>query len=133
MWHTHVEVADDIGSLCRKATLQVKADRGVVIAFSFLDFSGLCLLVGLKKPLEVVLLELSDVRVILLLGNLDTLIPSVKLLIHGHGLLDLVVLNEDCLGLVELLVEDCELSLNSEVIDAFLSHELVDLPEVVGL
>jgi len=133
LWHAHVEVADNIGSLCREATLQIETDCGVVIAFSFLDFSGLCLLVGLKKPLEVVLLELSDVRVILLLSNLDTLIPSVKLLIHGHGLLDLVVLDEDCLGLVELLVEDRELRLNSEVIDAFLSHQLVDLPEVVSL
>ena len=57
----------------------------------------------------------------------------MELLVHGHGLLDLIVLDEDCLSLVELLIEDCKLRLNSEVVDAFLGHQLVDLSEVVGL
>jgi hypothetical protein len=56
--------------------------------------------------LEVVLFELTDIRVILLLSNLDTLVPSVEFLIHCHRFLNFIVLNENGLGLVELFIED---------------------------
>ena len=43
----------------------------------------------------------------------------MELLVHRHGLFDLIVLDEDCFRLVELLVKDSKLGLNSEVVDAF--------------
>lgn len=101
------------------------------ITLSFFNLSSLSLLVGINEPLEVVLLELADIWVILLFGDLDALIPSVQLLIHGHGLFYLVVLEENSLGAMELLVEHCQLGLHSEVLNAFLCDELVDLAQVV--
>jgi len=127
LWYSNIESADNICSLGWKTTLQIETDGSLVVTFSLLDLCSLCLLVCLKKPLEVVFLELSDIWMIFLLSNLDALIPSMKLLVHGHGLFDLIVLNEDCLRLVELLVEDGKLGLNSEVVDALLGHQLVDL------
>ena len=70
---------------------------------------------------------------VLLLRYLDALIPPMQLLVHRHGLFDLVVLEEDGLRAVELFVEDGELGLHAEVVDAFDGDELVDLAEVVGL
>lgn len=101
------------------------------ITLSFFNLGSLSLLVGINEPLEVVLLELADIWVILLFGDLDALIPSVQLLIHGHGLFNLVVLEENSLGAMELLVEHCQLCLHSEVLNAFLCDELVDLAQVV--
>jgi len=56
----------------------------------------------------------------------------MKLLIHGHCFFDLVMLDQNGLGLVELLLEDSQLGLNSEIADTLLSDELVDLSQVVG-
>ena len=70
---------------------------------------------------------------VLLLGDLDGLVPSVQLLIHSHGFFNLIMLDKDGFSLVELLLEHSELGLNPEVLDAFLSNEFVDLPEVVSL
>lgn len=105
MWDRHVVVGHDVGSLGWKTTLQIKGDSGVEVAFSFFNLSSLSLLVGINEPLEVVLFELADIRVIFLFSDLNTLIPSVQLLIHSHGLFHLVVLEENCLGAMELLVE----------------------------
>jgi len=42
------------------------------------------------------------------------------------------MLDQNGLGLVELLLEDSQLGLNSEIADTLLSDELVDLSQVVG-
>ena len=49
------------------------------VALSLLDLGGFGLLVGVNEPLEVVLLELSHVGVVLLLSDLDALVPPVQL------------------------------------------------------
>jgi hypothetical protein len=49
----------------------------------------------------------------------------VQLLVHCHGFLDLIVLDQDSLSLVELLIQHSELSLDSKVVDAFLSNQFV--------
>jgi hypothetical protein len=105
----------------------------VEVAFSFLDFGSLGLLVGIYQPLEVVFLELTYIRMVLLLSNLDALIPSVELLVHSHGLLHFIILKKDSLGTMELLVKNSEFGLDSEVFKALLRNKLVDLSEVVGL
>ena len=104
----------------------------MVVTFSLLDLGCLSLLIGLKQPLEVVLFELSNIRMRLLLSDLDTLVPSVELLVHSHCLFNLIVLDQDSLSLVELLVKNCKFGLNSEVVDTLLGHDLVDLSEVAG-
>lgn len=70
---------------------------------------------------------------VLLLGNLDALVPAMQLLVHGHRLFDLIVLDEDSFGFVELLVEHGELGLHAEVVDALLGDKLVDLAQIVSL
>ena len=75
--NSDVESTDNVCSLSGESTSEVEIDGSVVVALSLLDLGSLGLLIGLKKPLEIVLLELLDVRVVLLLGDLDTLIPSV--------------------------------------------------------
>lgn len=70
---------------------------------------------------------------LVLLCDLDALIPSVQLLVHGHGFFDLVVLDQDCLSLVELLVEDGHLGLDTEVLGALSGDQLVQLAEIVSL
>lgn len=74
------------------------------VALPFFDLSGLSLLVCVDEPLKVVFFEFAHIRVILLLGDLDALIPPVQLLVHGHGLFDLVILQQNSLSPVELLV-----------------------------
>jgi hypothetical protein len=103
------------------------------VTFSLLDLGSLSLLVGVNEPLEVVFLELPHVGVVLLLSNLDALVPPVQFLVHCHGLLHFVILKEDCLGAVELLIEDCQLGLDSEILKAFLGYQLVDLTQIVSL
>jgi len=133
LWHSNIERTDNICSLGWKPTLQVQTDGSLVITFSLFNLCSLRLLVRLKKPLEVVFLELSHIWVVFLLSDLDALIPSMKLLVHSHGFFDLIMLDEDRLCLVELLVKDSKLGLNSEVVDAFCSYQLVDLSEIVCL
>mmetsp|Transcript_19212 Transcript_19212/g.26023 ORF Transcript_19212/g.26023 Transcript_19212/m.26023 type:complete len:287 (-) Transcript_19212:1348-2208(-) len=70
---------------------------------------------------------------LVLLSDLDALIPAMKLLVHSHGLLDLIVLNENSLCLMELLVEDGHLGLDAEVLGALRRDKLVQLAEIVGL
>lgn len=89
-------------------------------------------MVGLKQPLEVVVFELTDVLVLELFGDLYRFVPAMQLLIHGHCFLNLIMLNKDSLGFVELFVQDSELGLNSEVISSFLSDEFVKLAQVVS-
>lgn len=130
---TDVVAEDDIGGLGRQATTQVESDSGVEVALLLLDLSSLGLLAGLEEPAEVVILELNDILMLVLLGNLDTLVPAVKLLVHGHSLFDLVMLDQDSLSLVELLVEDSHLGLDTEVVGALSCHKLVQLAQVVSL
>jgi hypothetical protein len=105
----------------------------VEIAFSFLDFGSLGLLVGIYQPLEVVFLKLAYIRMVLLLSNLDALIPSVEFLIHSHCLFHFIILKEDSLCTVELLIKNCEFGLNSKVFKTLLRDKLVDLSKIVGL
>jgi hypothetical protein len=104
----------------------------VEVTLSLLDLGSLSLLVGVNEPLEVVFLELPHIGVVLLLSNLDALVPPVQFLVHCHGLLHFVILKEDCLGAVELLVQDCQLSLDSEVLKAFLGYQFVNLTQIVS-
>ena len=131
--NSNVVGSDNVSCLGWKTSLKIETNRCVVVSFSLLDFSSLGLLICLEQPLEVVLLEFSDIRMVFLFGYLDRLVPSVKLLVHGHGFLDLIMLNENGLSLMELLVQDSKLCLDSEVVNSFLSDELVDLSEVVSL
>lgn len=94
----------------------------MIVCFALLNFSSFCLLIGLKKPLVIVLFELSDIRMILLFCYLDALIPSVQLLIHSHSFFDLIVLDEDSLSFMELLFKDSQLGLHSKVIESFRHH-----------
>jgi len=70
---------------------------------------------------------------VLLFGNFNTLVPSVQFLVHGHSLFDFIMLNENSFGFMELFIEDGQFGLDPEVVDAFLSHQLVDLAKVVCL
>ena len=72
---------------------------------------------------------------VLLLSDLDGLVPFVEFLVHGHGILNLIVLDEQGLSLVELLLQNGEFGLNSEVFDTILfGHaELVELSQVISL
>ena len=133
MRNSNVVGSDNVSCLGWETTLKIETNGCVVISFSLLDFSGLGLLICLEQPLEVVLLEFSDIWMVFLFGDLDRLVPSVKLLVHGHSFLDLIMLYENGLSFMELLVQDSKLCLNSEVVDSFLSNELVDLSEVVSL
>jgi hypothetical protein len=60
-----------------------------------------------------------------LFSDLNRFIPAVKLLVHSHSFLNLIVLNQDSLSLVELLIQHSELSLDSKVVDSFLSDQFV--------
>ena len=42
----------------------------------------------------------------------------MKLLVHGHSLFNLIMLDQNCLSLVELLVEHSHLGLHAEVFRA---------------
>jgi hypothetical protein len=84
-------LSDDVSSLGRKSTLQIKVDSSLPLSFSFLDLGGLGFLVCLQEPRVVVLLEFSDIRMRLLLSNFDRLIPLMKLLIHSHGILNFII------------------------------------------
>lgn len=132
VWDGHIVGRDTVGSLCWQTTLQVELDSGDVVLLTFLDLGGLGFLVGLQKPLEVVVLELTNVLMLELLGNLDGLVPTVQLLVHSHGFFDLVVLDKDGLSLVELFLENSKLSLNTEIFNTFLSNKLVKLSEIVS-
>jgi hypothetical protein len=69
---------------------------------------------------------------VLLFSDLDALVPSVELLVHSHCLFDFVVLDQNCFGFTELFVQNGEFGLNSEVVNSFLSDELVDLSKIVS-
>ena len=133
MRDSNIVVCDNVGCLGRKTTLKIKRDGSVEVSFTFLDLSCLGLLIGINQPLEVVLLELTNIWMILLLSDLDTLVPSVKFLIHSHRLFDLVVLKKNGFSTVELLVKYCELRLNSEVLETLRCNQLVDLSQIVSL
>jgi len=82
-----------ISCLGWETSLKVQLDSGNIVTFALLDLSCLSFLVSFQEPLEVVILELSDVLMLELLGDLDRLVPSVQLLVHGHSFFDLIVLN----------------------------------------
>ena len=133
MWHSYVIVSDDVGSLGWETSLKIESDSSVVVTFSFFDFSSLGFLVGLNQPLEVVLLEFSHIWVVLFLCNLNAFIPPVQFLVHSHGFLHFIILQENSLSSVELLLQDCKLSLHSEVLSSLSCSQLVDLSQIVSL
>ena len=92
MRDTNVVVCDDVCSLSGKATLKIKRDSCVEITFTFFNLSSLGFLICVDKPLEIVFFKLTNIRVVLFFSNLNALIPPVKLLIHGHGLFDFIIL-----------------------------------------
>ena len=133
MWHSYVIVSDNVGSLGWETSLKIESDGSVVVSFSLFDFSSLGFLVGLNQPLEVVLLEFSHIWVVLFLCNLNAFIPPVQFLVHSHGFLHFIILQENSLSSVELLLQDCKLSLHSEVLSSLSCSQLVDLSQIVSL
>ena len=133
MRYSNVIVCDNVGSLGWETSLEVESDGSVIVTFSFFNLSSLSFLICLNQPLEVVLLEFSHIWVVLFLSNLDALIPSVKFLVHCHGFFNFIMLQENSLSSVELLLQNCKFSLNSEVISSLSCSQLVDLPQIVSL
>ena len=105
-------------------------DTYIVVGY---NVCSLGLLVSIYQPLEVVFLELAYIRMVLLLSNLDALIPSVEFLVHCHCLFHFIILKKDSLCTMELLVKNCEFGLDSEVFKTLLRNKLVDLSKIVGL
>ena len=130
---SNIVVGHAVSSLCWQASLQVQIYGRMVVSFTLFDFRSLRFLVGLEEPLEIVVLELPHVCVLELLSNLDTFVPSVQLLVHRHGFFDLVVLDQNRFSLVELLVQDSKLCLDSKVVCTFCCNQLVQLAKVVSL
>lgn len=121
-----------IGSFSRKSAFKVESHGRVVVTLLLFDLSSLGLLTGFKKPREVVLFKFGNVLVLVLFSNLDAFVPSMKLLVHGHGFFDLVVLDKDCLCLMELFVEHSHLSLHSKVVWTLRGDQLVKFSQVVS-
>ena len=69
---------------------------------------------------------------LVLLSNFDAFVPSMKLLVHGHSLFNLIMLDQNCFSLVELLVEYSHLGLHAEVFRSLSGNQLVQLAKVVG-
>ena len=69
--NAHVVAGYAVGGLSWESALEVKLDRGGVVALAFLNFSGLGFLTCLEEPLEVIVLELVHVLVLELLCDLD--------------------------------------------------------------
>ena len=103
------------------------------VALLLLDLSGLGFLTCLKKPAKVVLLELDHILMLVLLSDLNALVPAMELLVHSHGFLNLVMLDQDGFSLMELLVEHSHFGLNTEVVRAFCCNKFVELAKVVSL
>ena len=100
---------------------------GNVITFTFFNLGSFSFLVCFKKPLEVIVFEFTDVLVLEFFSNLNRFIPTVKLLVHSHSFFNFIVLNQNSFSFVELFFKDCKLSLNSEVINALLSNQFIQL------
>jgi len=62
-----------------------------------------------------------------LLRYLNAFVPAMKLLIHRHSLFDGIVLYQDCLSLMELLIQHGELDLDAEVINSLGCNKFVKL------
>ena len=77
MRNANIVIGNNVSCLGWETTLKIESNSCVEITLSLFDLSCLGLLVCVNEPLEVILLKLSNVRMIFLLGNLDTLIPSV--------------------------------------------------------
>ncbi len=92
MRNANIVVGNYIGSLSRETTFEIKSDGCMEVTLTLFNLCRLCFLVSIDEPLEVVFLELSHIRVVLFFSNLDALIPPVKLLIHGHGFFDFIIL-----------------------------------------
>jgi hypothetical protein len=133
VWNTNVVVCYNVSSFSWKTTLKIEGNSGVEVTLALFDFGSLSLLVGINKPLEIVFLEFSYIRMILLFSNLDALIPSVELLIHCHSFFNFIILKENSFSAMELLVKDGKLGLNSKVLKTFLSYQFVDLSQIISL
>ena len=120
-WEADVGVVYNVGCSGGDASLKVEVDCGVVVSLLLLYLSCLFLLPGLQQPVVVIFLELLHIGVLVLLSTLDGLVPFVQFLVHLHSFLDLVVLQKQRLGPMELFLKDCQFGLHLVVVDAVLS------------
>jgi hypothetical protein len=125
MWDVDLIAGYNVRCLCWQTTFQVELDCCRVVLFTFFYFSCLGFLVGLQQPLKVVFLKFTNILMFEFFCDFDALIPAVEFLIHSHGFLNFIILNEDCFSLMELLVEYRKLGLDSKVVDAILSDHFV--------
>ena len=137
---TYIITKHHIRGPCWQATFQIELNGAQEIALVFFDFTRFFLLIGLQEPLEIIGLELHDVRVVLFFSYLYAFVPLVKFLVHLHGLFDFVVIEQDGLGAVKLLFQNREFGLDFEELHAVLfsgfffvvPDHFVDLSEVGG-
>mmetsp|Transcript_4768 Transcript_4768/g.18020 ORF Transcript_4768/g.18020 Transcript_4768/m.18020 type:complete len:221 (-) Transcript_4768:2129-2791(-) len=127
-------------SLRGHAAAQVEVDGADVIALLLLQLASFLLLLRGQQPLQVEILEVHDLGVVLPLGQPDGLVVLVQLLVHRQGLVELVVVQEDGLGALELLGEHGHLGLRHVVaravaadLGSVLLDEPVHLVEVTAL
>mmetsp|Transcript_7031 Transcript_7031/g.17078 ORF Transcript_7031/g.17078 Transcript_7031/m.17078 type:complete len:367 (-) Transcript_7031:1538-2638(-) len=106
---------DDHGRLGGEAALDVQLDGLEVVALTLLQLASLLLLSSRHEPLQEVQLELLHVGVVLLLSQTDALVVPVQLLVHGHGALEVVVVQQQCLGTLKLLRQHRQLCLDEVV------------------
>ena len=104
LWVAHISVINNISSTCGNTSLQIQLNRSDIIPFLFFNLCSLFLLPGLKQPRVIVTLQFLNLAMMRLLGHFDSLLPFMHLLVHLHGLLDLIILQIDRLSSVELFL-----------------------------
>mmetsp|Transcript_26671 Transcript_26671/g.67757 ORF Transcript_26671/g.67757 Transcript_26671/m.67757 type:complete len:496 (+) Transcript_26671:2993-4480(+) len=128
------------GGLGGHAAAQVELDGPHVVALLLHQLTGLLLLLRAQEPLQVEVLQLHQLRVILALGKADRLVVLVEVLVHRQRLVQLVVIEEDRLGALEVLGQHRHLRLRHVVVGAVAAHlggvvlhHAVDLVKVAAL
>ena len=83
---------------------------------SLILHTGLLFLAGFDQPLEVIMLQVIQIRVVATFCNFDRLVPFVKFLVHFHGFFYSTLFQEDGFRQSELLIKDGQLGTNSIVL-----------------
>jgi hypothetical protein len=134
MRNSNIVVCHNVCCFGRKTAFKIKSNSGVEISLAFFHFCSFGFLVGVNEPLEVVFLEFTDIRMALFLSDFNGLIPTMKFLVHSHSFFNFIILEKDSFSTMELLIQNGELSLNSEIFNTSLSsNKLVNFSEIVCL
>mmetsp|Transcript_11151 Transcript_11151/g.25135 ORF Transcript_11151/g.25135 Transcript_11151/m.25135 type:complete len:366 (+) Transcript_11151:2945-4042(+) len=132
-----VVLEDHLGGLGWHAGLEVQLNGLLRVALLLLQLSCLVLLLRRQQPLQILVLELKHVPMVLLLSQADGLHVLVELLVHGHRLFNLVLLQVNSFSSAKLLLEDGHLGLHGVVVEApgllVVLHDTVHLVEVPRL